>query len=516
MDIKSNITKLKSVFPNVFVNSKVNLEKLKELLGEGSFDYNYGLYWKGKKEAYLQAFTDTKCILKLCNNEGVNEKTTENILIEGDNLDVLKLLQKDYKNKIKMIYIDPPYNTGNEFIYKDDFKAKYGSGINEKLHTNWLNMIYPRLLLAKELLRDDGIIFISIDDNELFNLKLVCDEIFGEENFVNCIAVKMSEATGVKMTHQYKRFPKIKEYILFYKNKGFDKFVCIDKYRQENWDKENNIFLENMTEDIRSKLIMYKEKAYLTKEELEDINFLLKNVKLCPLAKKIKELNLSNDKLLQWKFDNAYRIVKTVGSNSLHELIMNKKEHPNQDIASTLSNDKVLFFYITNYNKTAKQPRLRVIFADENIYKNPCDFWQDIKTSGAISIEGGIKYKNGKKPLKLLKRLIKMTTEKDDIILDFFAGSGSTAHAVMEQNSEDNQKRKFILVQIPENLDENYSQTSGEAKNDIEELIKYLDRNKKPHYITEITKERLRYSGKGLNVKTDIGFKVYKSVKSKT
>ena len=268
-----------------------------------------------------------------------------------------------------------------------------------------------------------------------------------------------------------------------------------------------------MTQKIREELIKYKDMAEHSQKDIDYINSLLKNVKKISLSKKIKELNLSNEDLNEWLFDNAYRIIKTVGSTSLSRVVKEIKELPGQEIACNLSKDNVLFFYITDYNRKAKEPRLRVIFADENIYKNPCDFWQDIKTSGAIALEGGIKYKNGKKPLKLLTRLIKMTTTKNDIILDFFAGSGSTGHAVMEQNSIDNQDRKFILIQTQESLDENFEKSKGESRTDISDAIKLLDKIRCPHYITELSKERLRLSGKQIlkkNKKTDVGFKVYK------
>lgn len=471
---------------------------MSNILAEEKYEFS----WIGKREAAKLAETLTKKVFSEDKSDGVNCDCTENLFIEGDNIDGLKLLQKTHLGKVKMVYIDPPYNTGKDFVYRDDLK-----------HSDWCSMMYPRLKLAKKLLSDDGVIFISIDDNELFNLKMICDEVFGEENFVNCIAVKMSEATGVKMTHQNKRFPKLKEYILFYKKKNFNGFVCIDKYRQSVWDRENNIFLENMTQKIRDELIQYKEKDELYQNDINHINKLLKNVKKVSLSSKIKELRIPKDKLNDWLFDNAYRIIKTVGSSSLSKVVNKIDKLPNQEIACNLSNDNVLFFYITDFNRDAKEPRLRVIFADENIYKNPCDFWQDIKTSGAIALEGGIKYKNGKKPLKLLTRLIKMTTSKNDIILDFFAGSGSTGHAVMEQNAQDNQTRKFILMQTQESLDENYKNSKGEVKNDISEAIKILDKIKKPHYITELSKERLRLSGNQVlskNKSVDIGFKVIK------
>ena len=471
-------------------------------MSKSLLEEKYEFSWIGKRESIRLADLPTNNILKENKSSSINWDSTENLYIEGDNLDGLKLLQKSYSGKIKMIYIDPPYNTGKDFTYQDKLE-----------HSEWCSMIYPRLKLAKDLMSDDGVIFISIDDNELFNLKMICDEVFGEDNFVNCIAVKMSEATGVKMSHQYKRFPKIKEYILFYKKHDFSGFNCIDKYKHNIWDRENNIFLENMTITMREELISYKDKKELCLDDIKYLNKLLKNVKKVSLSYKIKELKIPDNKLNDWLFENSYRIIKTVGSASLLKVVNNMEKLPSQEIACNLSNDNVLFFYITDYNKKAREPRIRVIFADENIYKNPCDFWQDIKTSGAIALEGGIKYKNGKKPLKMLTRLIKMTTSNDDIILDFFAGSGSTGHAVMEQNGVDNQRRKFILIQTQESLDENYKNSVGETKNDIADAIQLLDKIKKPHYITELSKERLRLSGKqvlNMNKNVDVGFRVYK------
>ena len=367
-----------------------------------------------------------------------------------------------------------------------------------RYHTNWLNMMYPRLQLAKDLLTNDGVIFISIDDNELDNLKKICDEIFGQDNFVNCIAVKMSEASGVKMNHQKKRFPKIKEYILFYKKPFFEEFKCIDKYKQENWDSENNIFLENFTNEMRLELIKIEEKETKNIADVNSINNILQNVKKVSLSDKINELktNGKDDKNIQeWLFKNSYRIIKTAGSSSLANLVRNFKNIPKQDIACALSNEGVLFYYITDFNRDTKQPRLQVIFADTNIYKNPCDFWQDIKTTGAVADEGGVKYKNGKKPLKLLNRLIKTTTNKDDIILDFFSGSATTAHSCMLQNLEDSSNRKFIMVQLPEDLDKKYQNATGDSKRDIKELIDFLDSINKQHYLSELGKERIRRAG---------------------
>ena len=457
--------------------------------------------------------------------------------IEGDNLEVLKLLQESYLGKVKMIYIDPPYNTGNDFIYRDDYamtaeEYEEQSGLydeetgerlfkntdsNGRFHSDWCSMIYSRLMIARNLLAEDGVIFISIDDNEVENLKKICDEIFGAKNFVNCIAVKMSEASGVKMNHAKTRFPKLKEYLLFYKKENFTKFITIDKYKIEEWDKENNIFLANFTKENRSILQELEEKEINDEADVFLANKILKEVKMVSLSEKLKEFSKDDKAIKEWLFENSYRIIKTAGSTSLAKLVKSKPRIFGQDIAAAVSNKGVLFFYITNFNTETRQPRLQVIFADSNVYKNPCDFWQDIKTTGAIAEEGGVNYNNGKKPLKLLNRIIKMTTTKDDLVLDFFAGSSTTAHSVFEMNKETNGKRKFIMVQINEDLDESLAKADGNTKKTIEETIAFLDEIEKPHILSELGKERIRRAGKKIKEENplstqdlDIGFRVFK------
>ena len=459
------------------------------------------------------------------------------IYIEGDNLEVLKLLQESYLGKVKMIYIDPPYNTGNDFIYRDDYamtaeEYEEQSGLydeetgerlfkntdsNGRFHSDWCSMIYSRLMIARNLLAEDGVIFISIDDNEVENLKKICDEIFGAKNFVNCIAVKMSEASGVKMNHAKTRFPKLKEYLLFYKKENFTKFITIDKYKIEEWDKENNIFLANFTKENRSILQELEEKEINDEADVFLANKILKEVKMVSLSEKLKEFSKDDKAIKEWLFENSYRIIKTAGSTSLAKLVKSKPRIFGQDIAAAVSNKGVLFFYITNFNTETRQPRLQVIFADSNVYKNPCDFWQDIKTTGAIAEEGGVNYNNGKKPLKLLNRIIKMTTTKDDLVLDFFAGSSTTAHSVFEMNKETNGKRKFIMVQINEDLDESLAKADGNTKKTIEETIAFLDEIEKPHILSELGKERIRRAGKKIKEENplstqdlDIGFRVFK------
>jgi adenine-specific DNA-methyltransferase len=351
----------------------------------------------------------------------------ENLIIKGNNLLALHTLKKQFRGKVKLIYIDPPYNTGSDsFKYNDSFN-----------HSSWLTFMKNRIEIAKKLLTDKGVIFVQCDDNEQAYIKVLMDEVFGQENFVNNISVKMSEATGVKMSHAKLRFPKLKEYLLFYKKRDFNGFVEIDKYKHPVWDDENNIYLENFSQEQRNKLIALEEKETNTEGDIKEAIDILRDVKKVSLNQKIKELKITDcDKLIEWKFNNSYRIIKTAGAGSLAKIVLSRKQIPKQDLAADISARGILFFYFTDFNRDTKDPRFRVIFADSNIFKHPCDFWQDIKTSGAIAEEGGVILEKGKKPEKLIQRIIKMITTKDDIILDYHLGSGTTcavAHKMCRQ-----------------------------------------------------------------------------------
>lgn len=351
----------------------------------------------------------------------------DNYIIKGNNLLVLDSLHKNYKGTVKMIYIDVPYNTGNDsFGYNDTFT-----------HSTWLTFMHNRIAAAIPLMRKDGILILQCDDNEQAYLKVLLDG-FNQLSFLNCIAVKMSEASGVKMNHAKSRFPKLKEYLLIYTMPNFKGFECVDKYAVSEWDIENNIFLKGLTKEDRDTLISISEKEINNVADVEVANEILRNVKIVPISKAIEELGIKQKDKEHWLFENAYRIIKTAGSSSLAKLVKSFTTIPSQDIASALSKNNVLFFYICDFNKETKQPRLQVIFADENIFKNPCDFWQDIRTTGAIADEGGVKLENGKKPEKILHRLIKMCSNKGDLVLDFFGGSGTTAAVAMKMG------RKFI------------------------------------------------------------------------
>lgn len=343
---------------------------------------------------------------------------TDNLIVKGNNLLALHTLKREFAGKVKLIYIDPPYNTGNDsFGYNDSFN-----------HSTWLVFMKNRLEIAKDLLSQNGVLCIQCDDNEQAYLKVLLDGIKGF-SFLNNIAVKMSEASGVKMNHARGRFPKLKEYILIYTKPDFNGFITIDKYRQGQWDNENNILLEGLTREDREKLIEIENKETQNIDDVNCANKILHKVRKTPLSEVVNTLSFnSNEEKEEWLFENSYRIIKTAGSTSLANLIRaNEDKVPNQEVATFLNRSNNLFYYICDFNRNTRQPRLQVIFSDENLFKNPCDFWQDIKTTGAIANEGGVQMPNGKKPEKILYRLIKMITKEGDIVLDFFLGSGTTA-----------------------------------------------------------------------------------------
>lgn len=378
------------------------------------------LTWTGK---YLEKKVEPRIIIEDVLKSNIKyDVNTDNMLIHGDNLLALKALEHNYANKIKCIYIDPPYNTGNAFEHYDD-------GLE---HSIWLNLMRDRLVILRRLLRNDGFIAIQIDDNEHAYLKIMCDEIFGRSNFVNSIAVKMSEPSGVKMAHAKKRFPKLKEYILIYSKTEGAEFSDVVTYRENTWDKENNIILLNLSREDREILKKIEEQEINKEDDVILANSILSKVKIQTLSAFLADTKVKIDD--EYLYSNSYRIIKTAGASGLFKLVQTFENIPEQDIAAGLSKTGILFFYITKFNREAKQPRLQVIFADTNIYKNPGDFWQDIKTTGAIANEGGVSLPNGKKPEKLIMRVLQTLSNPGDIVLDSFLGSGTTAAVAHKMN----------------------------------------------------------------------------------
>lgn len=497
------IEQVKQLLPNV-VNSDniVNIQALQDLFdltNTTSNNQGYELTFAGKGIAKKKADTETNKQLAVDKELSKNFDTTKNVIIKGDNLDALKILKKNYHNQIKMIYIDPPYNTEQAFIYPDNFKTNEAElikelGLNENTinyltstlgtntHSKWLSFMYPRLLLARDLLKDDGVIFISIDDKEQANLKILCDEVFGVDNFINQVAVKMSHTSGVKMSHIDKKLPKIKEYLFVY---GVNK----------NKVRFNPIEIEGSWESSLSrygKIITNKE------QPVEQWEFM-------SLSKYIDEQinrgNLIPENVERFKIDNAELIFRTGVNDAIDKNYIKDKfihEISKQGIERIcLNGEEVLFA-----SKKVKKINGRLTPTDKL-----GDLWTDIGINN-LHKEGAINFPNGKKPLKLISRLIEMLKDNSDgIFLDFFAGSGTTAHAIMNLNKETGGNRKFILVQIEEPIDKTHK--------DGKPLYKFCEDNNLPTNISSITIERINRAGAKLlegspelKEKLDIGYRV--------
>ena len=454
MDLeRENMDKLRSVFPECFAEGQLDIEKLLSLCGQyvnNDFE-KYKFEWKGKAECLKLAQKRSTGTLRPCPEESVNWDSTQNLYIEGDNLEVLKLLQTAYYRKVKMIYIDPPYNTGNDFVYADDFAdpmARYKEVTQQttksnpetmgRFHTNWLNMMYPRLRLAANLLRDDGVIFISIDDNEVDNLKKVCNEVFGEENFVAqiCWEKRYTRSNNAKM------FYPLIDYILVYR-----KSSEVSVLKAPRTAKSDSIY-SNPDNDPRG---VWTSASYVnpaTKEMRPNLVYPIKN----PVSGETVEHPTH-----AWKYEYA-TYLKHVEENRL---------------------------YWGAYGEN-KYPRLKVYLSEMDDGIVPVNLWrhEDVGTTDAAGKElealMGQKVFDFPKPVSLLKYMIQIAAVKnDDIVLDFFSGSATTAHAVMQLNSEDSGNRQYILVQLPELCDEKSEAYRSGFIN-----------------ICEIGKERIRRAGK--------------------
>lgn len=493
MDIvKDNIDKLMEIFPDIITEGKIDFDALRTNLGDRVEveRERYSFDWNGKQEAKEIALTQSTGTLRPDKESSKNWDETENLYIEGDNLEVLKLLQKSYHNKIKMIYIDPPYNTGKDFVYKDNFKDniqnykeitgqvdKEGNKLSTnsdqsgRYHSNWLNMMYPRLKLARNLLRDDGVIFISIDDNEVYNLRKLCNEIFHEDNFQGHIHWRRRHNQPNDKT---KMIGLVAEHILCYsKNK--------DKYKESGVGKiELTGNFSNPDNDPKGD---WASKPWKVGSDQSGSRY-----------KIISPTGIEFDE--EWMGEyNTYknylaegRIYFTNNGNGIprKKYYRFEREEEGQCATNWWSHDKFGHNQEAN-NETA------LLFGQKNIFSNP-------------------------KPTNLIRNLINISNAKNnDIILDFFSGSSSTSDAVMQFNNENSATLKFINVQLPENLDDSLVGADAKTKKQIQDSISFLDSIQKSHSITEIGKERIRRAGEKIvansesQIKSlDVGFKVFK------
>lgn len=530
-----NLKKLQKLFPSVVKDGLVDFDALKEELGEFKEvdKEKYELTWSGKQNAKKLSQEDVyNRTLNYIEEDSKNTDTTENLYIEGDNLEVLKLLRQNYYGAIKVIYIDPPYNTGNDFVYNDNFlinkkdsdiaegtKDEDGNPLQKNIqssnryHANWLNMMYPRLKVAKDLLTDDGVIFISIDDNEQDNLKKVCDEVFGEENLINCICVKMSEASGVKMSHVQKRMPKLKEYTLVYKKNEQTEIRPI-KITKGKWDSEYNTLMTGLKPEEFQLIDSILEKDELEERDLVKLEKLLNRADFISITDYCKLNSIKEKSEIEvFKWENDYRIFRTTATSiGFTEKIIEyrDKNKINSKFFYYLTPEKKLYIIKNPFDNKNKKPRLQVLFAKDYLDTNPGDFWSHIKTTG-LDNEGFITFKNGKKPLRLLNDLLRIGSNADSYILDFFSGSATSAHAVMQLNAEDGGKRKFIMVQLPEETDEK-SEVYKEGYKNICEIGKERIRRAGEKIKEEIEKENAKLKEDEEPKKVpDIGFKVFRT-----
>lgn len=468
-----NIEKVKKLFPQVITDGKVDFDLLRTILGDevDSSNEKYQFSWIGKRETIKFAQQPSLATLIPVESKSLNFEKTKNIFIEGDNAEVLKLLQKTYYGKIQMIYIDPPYNTGNDFVYKDDYhnsiqnyleitsqEYRANPSTSGRFHTDWLNMMYSRLLLAKNLLSDDGVIFISIDDNEIANLKKICDEIFGESNLVANICVEMSKTQGMKVkSAQEGNIVKNHEYILTYQKNENNKQRTPLYDEADVWDNHfNKVILKN-----NNKYELYNLFDYIQENEVElynefKKNNLLKNGKISldnlviglQINPKIREIIYNKLSSIIYQEMACSINVPTEIDNMLNDntvveyekyLLTKSSGGKIRQYRNLLENLHTSDEYVSEYCRTTIRGAL---------WKG---FYSDMMN---VAKEGNIEYKNGKKPVRLIKQLLKWINDKNCVVLDFFAGSCTTAHAVMQLNAEDNGNRKFIMVQIPEPIND--------------------------------------------------------------
>lgn len=479
MDIVAdNISKLKELFPEAFTEGKVDFNALKEVLGdyiEGR-EERYSFTWNGKSKARMLAQTPSTGTLRPCKEESADWDSTQNLFIEGDNLEVLKLLQKSYHKKVKMIYIDPPYNTGNDFVYNDNFKDNIrnykeitgqidGEGndtlssqykkneiTSGRYHTDWLNMMYPRLKLARNLLTDEGIILISIDDNEVVNLRKLCDEIYGEENFIAQFIWKCRKFTDARSV---KNVSTDHEYILAY---GKSSVVSL-RGRPRDESKYSN-----PDDDVRGPWMSRSILGLATKDQRPNLHFEIidPSTGISYLPPETTGWRYSKERMEKLILDKAILFPAKPSGRP-------REKKFRSDIQSEFTSFPTI---VDNVHTSDGTQALRDIFGSQ-IFDFP-------------------------KPVNLVQQLIEQCVPGDGAILDFFSGSGATAHAVMEQNLVDNEKRKFIVVQLPE------------ATNEKSEAFKAGYRN-----IAEIGKERIRRVSTKIkdehpDYQGDLGFKVFK------
>ena len=499
--VEDNITKIAQLFPDCvteIVDERsgqpkhlIDFEKLKQNLSDSVISERaerYQFTWPDKSKAILLANSPINATLRPYREDSVDFDNTQNLYIEGDNLDVLKCLKETYLHKVKMIYIDPPYNTGNDFVYEDDFAQsseeylansgqfdEQGNRMftnaesNGRFHTDWLNMIYPRLKVARDLLTDDGVIFISIDDNEVENLRKVCDEVFGEQNFVDCLHWKKKKQPSFLAKHT----AKVMEYVIVYAKNTFK----LEKLSIEKVSDSNKKVI-NINNKVSSRI--FKPGVRVKSEEQTGI------IKAGVYTGRSMDVEYKND-------------IYYENGRTTNEVEVVSKFSDSQSNIDTFIQKNLL--YITKNFLLRRDVGEEAAEKRKSITDLLLNDYGDNQESDKEFLElFDKKYFDYTKPIKLIYNLVKSNFTEEGIILDFFSGSATTAHAVMQLNSEDGGNRKFIMVQLPEKTDEKSEAFKAGYKN-----------------ICEIGKERIRRAGKKIKEESplttqdlDTGFRVLK------
>ena len=499
--VEDNITKIAQLFPDCVTETVdersgqpkhlIDFEKLKQNLSDSVMSERaerYQFTWPDKSKAILLANSPINATLRPCREDSVDFDNTQNLYIEGDNLDVLKCLKETYLHKVKMIYIDPPYNTGNDFVYEDDFAQsseeylansgqfdEQGNRMftnaesNGRFHTDWLNMIYPRLKVARDLLTDDGVIFISIDDNEVENLRKVCDEVFGEQNFVDSLHWKKKKQPSFLAKHT----AKVMEYVIVYAKNTFK----LEKLSIEKVSDSNKKVI-NINNKVSSRI--FKPGVRVKSEEQTGI------IKAGVYTGRSMDVEYKND------------IYYENGRTTNEVEVVSKFSDSQSNIDTFIQKD---LLYITKNFLLRRDVGEEAAEKRKSITDLLLNDYGDNQESDKEFLElFDKKYFDYTKPIKLIYNLVKSNFTEEGIILDFFSGSATTAHAVMQLNSEDGGNRKFIMVQLPEKTEEKSEAFKAGYKN-----------------ICEIGKERIRRAGKKIKEESplttqdlDTGFRVLK------
>ena len=481
--VAGNIAQLKALFPDAFTEGRIDFDILRQLLGEAVDDgeEKYGINWHGKRRARRLALIPSTGTLRPCPEESVDWDATQNLMIEGDNLEVLKLLQKSYAGKVKLIYIDPPYNSGNDFVYKDNYKDSIqnyleisgqidGNGgklssnseSSGRYHTNWLNMMYPRLKLARAMLRQDGLIFISIGDFESGHLRTILDEIFGEENFEGHIHWRRRHN---QPNDRSKMLGIVAENLLCYAKDSVEyKRIGVGKVGLTG-------SFSNPDDDPRGE---WSSKPWKVGSDQSGSRYTITT----PTGKVYDEEWMGEQSTYEeLRKDNRIVFPNKKNGPPRKKYFRHEREEEGQCATNWWPHDQ--FGHNQGGNET-----LTELFSEKNVFSNP-------------------------KPTELIKGVMSVSLVLEtDIVMDFFAGSGTTAHAVMEKNVIDRDQCRFIMVQFPEPLDPSDSEQKIAAN--------YCAKLGKPQIISELTKERLRRTGtkiKAANPEsdTDLGFRVFQA-----